>query len=455
MAERYQTLKRAYSGYHRNQAGPDLELAQVGPDTPGGEYLRRFWHPIELSSSVQDRPVALRVLGEDLVLFRDLSGNLGLLDKHCPHRGASLEFGKITECGIQCCYHGWHFACDGTLLETPVHPDARYAGRLFHAAYPVRETAGLIFAYMGPPDRTPDFPHFDFFDDDVEGRILYKRPSPCNWIQTRDNEVDNDHGYFLHTVMAGIQLTTAHQELAKINLFETPSGLITTQSRRVGKNIFVRINAMILPNLSRIACIEDGQGNMVFDRRGPIVHWSVPVDDENCFVIGWNTVAANLPDKKLNAYMDRERAAGHDLYTHPQLNFTFGQDGERSYAERQRIPGDWDAWVSQGPIHIHALEHLVPGDRAIVRYRGMLRDGIRAVAAGEDPKGLVSRVTRPLETYASNTAIPVPQASTLADDAALIDEVERELVARTLDGTYRDGYRHPRQEQESSVEIDR
>lgn len=441
MAERQKTLRHPYSGYHRYRGEPDLQLTRVGPDTPGGEYLRRFWHPIELSTAVKDRPLALRILGEDLVLFRDLSGKLGLLERHCAHRGASLEFGRITERGIQCCYHGWHYAPDGALLETPVDPGTSLCGRLFQGAYPVREKCGLVFAYMGPPDQVPDFPSFDFFDEPAEKRLLYKRHSPCNWIQTRDNEVDNAHGYFLHTVMAGIQLTSAHKQLARIAFFDSPSGLLTTQSRRVNGNIFVRVNAMLLPNLSRIACIEDGQGETVFDRRAPIVHWSVPVDDKNCFVIGWNTIAPNLPDPKRDAFMDREFRAGHDLSTHPQLNFVFGQDGSRSYEERQKIPGDWDAWVSQGPIQIHAHQHLVPHDQGVVMYHRMLRDGIKAVQDGREPKGLIRQCAGPIETYASNTSVPVPYAGS-TEDAQLIVEIERDVVTKTLEGTYTQGYRY-------------
>ena len=436
MAARQKTLRRTYSGYHQHQAKPDLELSQVGPDTPGGEYLRRFWHPVALVSDVLDRPLALRILGEDLVLFRDLSGALGLLHRYCAHRGASLEFGRITDRGIQCCYHGWHFSLDGTLLETPVDPTATAAGRVFQGAYPVRERAGLVFAYMGPPDEMTELPEFDFFNEPAAGRVLYKRHSPCNWIQTRDNEVDNAHGYFLHTVMAGVQLTTAHQELAQMRFYDSPTGLLTTQSRRVGDNVFVRINSLVMPNMSRIACIEDGQGSMVFDRRGPIVHWSVPIDDENTYIIGFNTIAASLPDPKLNAFMDREVAAGKDPYTHPQLNFVFGQDGSRSYEERQKVPGDWDAWVSQGRIHPIEQDHLVPNDKGVATFHKLLREGIRAVAAGNPLKASALLTSERVETFASNTSMHLPLAADEADEIAQIEKLERRLVRMTLDGSY-------------------
>lgn len=443
MATRQKTISKPYSGYHQNYPGPDLELTQVGPDTPGGEYLRRFWQPIELSSTVKDRPVALKIMGEDLVLFRDLGGRPGLLHAHCAHRGASLEFGKITDRGIQCCYHGWHFAVDGTLLETPVDPGTTVCGRVFQGAYPVVERCGLVFAYMGPPEKKPPFPNFDFFDEPAGHRYLRKTHSPCNWIQTRDNEVDNAHAHFLHTVMAGEQLTDAHQKLAKIYAFEAPLGLLPTQTRRMRENVYVRVNALILPNLARIACIEDGKETNAFDRRGPIVHWAVPVDDENCFIIGWNTIAPNLPDPKHNAYMDREARAGKDPLTHPQLNFLFGQDGSRSYEERQKIPGDWDAWCSQGPIHITANDHLVPHDQGVVLYHKMLKEGIRSVQQGKDPRGLV-REEVPIYTYAHNTSIPVAHPGAEEDDKELIDDVERQIIAKTVEGDCDPNYRYER-----------
>src|ERR671912_2628501 len=115
--------KMPFAGYYnRAPEGEDALLARVGPGTPGGEYLRRYWHPFMLASELKDLPVAVRLLGEDLVVFRDKSGRLGLLHRHCAHRGASLEFGIIAERGIRCCYHGWHFDVDGTILDTPAEP---------------------------------------------------------------------------------------------------------------------------------------------------------------------------------------------------------------------------------------------------------------------------------------------------------------------------------------------
>jgi phenylpropionate dioxygenase-like ring-hydroxylating dioxygenase large terminal subunit len=190
MATRVPFLNTTYSAYHHREFPPeDTELTQVGPGTPGGEYLRRFWQPIITSAEVQDLPRRLRILGEDLVAFRDKSGATGLLELYCPHRGTSLEFGLVCDKGLRCCYHGWLVDVDGKILETPGEPaDSTLKERLCHGAYPVLEYNGLLFAYMGPPDKQPDFPIFDTFD--LPGYELVAIPGyvwPCNWLQVKEN----------------------------------------------------------------------------------------------------------------------------------------------------------------------------------------------------------------------------------------------------------------------------
>jgi phenylpropionate dioxygenase-like ring-hydroxylating dioxygenase large terminal subunit len=166
MATRAPFLKARYSGYHhRHVPREDTELTHVGPETPCGEYMRRFWQPICYTDDINDLPVAIKILGEELVVFRDGSGAIGLLERHCPHRGTSLEFGLVGAKGIRCCYHGWLFDVDGTILETPGEPaSSTIKHKLCHGAYPVHEAHGIVFAYMGPPDRMPAFPTYDSFN---------------------------------------------------------------------------------------------------------------------------------------------------------------------------------------------------------------------------------------------------------------------------------------------------
>lgn len=169
----HEPKSKAYSGYHSAgfPAQHDEELLETGPGTRGGEYLRRFWHPICLSSELTDLPLAVRLLGEDLVVFRDRSGRLGALHRHCSHRGTSLEYGIVSERGLRCCYHGWLFDIDGTILETPGEPeDSRLKDSFRHGSYPAQEYRGLVFAYLGTPEAQPDFPVFDAYlqpEDDL------------------------------------------------------------------------------------------------------------------------------------------------------------------------------------------------------------------------------------------------------------------------------------------------
>ena len=143
-------LQTIYGGYHhRDVPKEDVELTHVGPGTPCGEYLRRFWQPVALTEELKDLPHSIKIMGEELVVFKDRSGRIGLLELHCSHRGTSLEFGLIEDKGIRCCYHGWQFDVDGKILDTPGEPpDSTYKERLCHGAYPVHEYKGLVLSLI-------------------------------------------------------------------------------------------------------------------------------------------------------------------------------------------------------------------------------------------------------------------------------------------------------------------
>ena len=178
-------------------------LTHVGPGTPMGEMIRRFWLPVCLSEEIPDSdcdPIRVRLVGEDLVAFRDSKGNVGVMDEHCPHRGASLFFGRNEEGGLRCLYHGWKFAVDGTILETPCEPaESHIRHHLKHSAYPAGEAGEVVWAYLGPKDKQPAFPDFWWTKIPAEQRAPGKIDYACNFVQAIEGAIDSSHADFLHS----------------------------------------------------------------------------------------------------------------------------------------------------------------------------------------------------------------------------------------------------------------
>lgn len=423
MSERAPFLDQPFGAYyHRAVPGDDALLTRTGPETPCGEYLRRFWHPVAHSAALKDLPLPVKIMHEALVLFRDGGGRVGLLQKHCCHRGTSLEFGKIEQRGIRCCYHGWHFDVDGRILDMPSEPEkSRLKDRLFQGAYPVQEYGGLVFAYMGPPDRRPPFPIYDTFEVAGYHLELSEPPDlpnvkPCNWLQIMDNVVDPVHEPFLHTTISGCQFFDrngrAVAEMADVGALsfeETPIGLLAQETRRVGHAIWVRSIECILPNIAQVARApvfpaEFRTGEREHRYVPLLTRWRVPVDDESTAEFAF----VRIGEGQLNPYLDNKVPAYRTNY------------GGRDLAERQRFPGDYDAQVSQRTIARHGLEHLTSADRGVTMFRRELRKGIEAVQRGEDPRGLVRRFEGKIPTYANETVIHSPASA----DKASPDELK-------------------------------
>ncbi|HET7393216.1 MAG TPA: Rieske 2Fe-2S domain-containing protein, partial [Candidatus Binatia bacterium] len=175
-------------------------LTRVGRGTPGGEMLRHYWWPVGFSELVRKngQSTKARLLGEDLVLFRDGNDQLGLLALHCSHRGTSLEFGRVEDAGIRCCYHGWLYDTRGQCLEQPAEPaDSTFTKRVQHPAYKAQEIAGFIFAYIGP-EPAPLLPNYDLFSREDGERHIGAGHDYCNWLQRAENSVDQTHLVALH-----------------------------------------------------------------------------------------------------------------------------------------------------------------------------------------------------------------------------------------------------------------
>jgi phenylpropionate dioxygenase-like ring-hydroxylating dioxygenase large terminal subunit len=361
-------------GYDRTPGSCDADLVTVGRGTPGGELLRRYWHPVATSDEATDLPRPVRVLGEDLVLFRDGSGRPGLLYPRCAHRGASLLYARVEDTGLRCCYHGWKFDPEGRCLDQPCEPGGgRGRDRIRQPWYPLVERYGLVFAYLGPAGGEPLLPWYDVLEElepDEELQASSKTLAtggpelmPCNWLQTYENVVDPFHVTILHSTISGPQFG---EELAtppdEVVYETTPAGIvarITTTEPDGG--LRHAVIELILPTV-RIAPLAgvDAKG------RSLNVAWTLPVDDTTT---------------KLFTVMKLPSSSGwFDSTTLPIY-------GGRSWFEldeegHQRFPGDYEAMVGQGPITLHSEEHLVSTDRGLVMLRSALRRAIADVADG-------------------------------------------------------------------------
>jgi nitrite reductase/ring-hydroxylating ferredoxin subunit len=396
------------------QMWTDTLLTHSGPETPCGDYLRRYWQPFMLADELKDLPVALTLMGEQLVAFRDRSGRIGLLGKHCAHRGTSLEFGIPQERGIRCCYHGWQFDVDGTILETPAEPATSTIKNKFkQPAYPVREMHGLLFAYMGPADQMPELPVFDTVVG-AEGNkpVPFRFEMPCNWLQVVENACDPIHTSFLHAIVAGQQFASAFKVLPALDFVETPLGFLSQATRKVGDFVFTRSSDIILPNVGQFTGSQNNADAESFRVGCGRTRWVVPIDDHNCHYIGY--VYFNILYKPYGELTEEDVGV--------QRAGVIGQTAERPYHERQREPGDYDAVASQGRIANRGAEHLGTTDRGVVMFRRMLAKEINAATEGKTTE--VARrwaEGRPIATYAHEYSLPIPKGFSLGSESELRD----------------------------------
>ncbi len=411
-----------FEGYRSaTRPAEDHELTHVGPGTPCGEYWRRFWFPIAMTQEVTDLPFRLRILGEDLVLFRDGSDRYGLLHMHCSHRNTSLEFGLIEERGISCCYHGWHYDVDGTILATPGDPESGVKDRVRHGAYPVIEYKGLIFTYMGPPAEMPGFPISEVYNLAGPEPVAYSINMPCNWLQVAENTMDPMHVAFLHSRHRDIHFGSTWGTLPEIEFHDGDWRMCRTQTRRLGDKIWVTMAETVYHSNSTIGYLWEEGTEEKYHVRAGLTKWTVPNDDTRCMVIGWRYLGD----------IDVHGKGRRELLGKQTVDFV-GQTGVAQYSERQRDPSDFEAQVGQGSISAHAAENLVSHDQGVAILRKNLREGIRAVQSG-------GRVPLPpqdgseLPCYAGSTVLPIPLREDM-DDSQLVRDVARAVFDTIVSG---------------------
>ena len=371
------------TAYGRPKQTFNAELVQVGPGTPGGEFLRRYWHPVGISDQVTTRPQNVRILGEDLILFRDGKGRPGLLTPRCAHRGTSLYYGKVDDNGIRCCYHGWQFDVQGRCIDQPCEPDngAAHRDKIRQPWYPVQELYGLVFAYMGPPAKKPVLPKWDVLEACEPGETVFAyltsydhgTPNgppeivPWSWMQDWENIMDPHHVPILHTSFSGPQFAPEMAIMPNVTWEYTQHGMIYTASRLMedGRTLD-RVSPVLFPNIRSVPDVQlkTGLTNKL--------RWCVPVDDSH--------------HRHFNSMRVPADFTGHNT----QRGRTVGPMwwGDMTEEQHQDFPSDWEAQLGQGPISLHSEEHLATSDRGVVMLRRQIRQQIKIVQDGGDPIGV-------------------------------------------------------------------
>ena len=382
--------------------GTDKILSCTDSKTLCGEYLRCYWHPVALTSDVSEIPREIRILGEDLVIFKTKKGNIGLVHKACPHRRASMAYGKTENEGIRCCYHGWLFSPNGEILETPGEdPESKQAKKLRDTfklgAYPVIEFNGLVFSYLGPMDKIPEFPHYDSFE--IPGNISspYRIDYNCNWIQVLDAIMDPLHTSFLHGQSSGIQFSKGFAEVGEIDFYERGVQYLGCNTRRINENVWIRVNELILPNFTQAgaAFAADGTKSKYFGRSS-FTRWVVPIDDHHCVALAW----ANFGER------------GDPIEYNNQEGFERIEAGEianRTNEEKQKSPGDAEAVEGMGSISTHKGEHLMPTDKGVMIYRRRIRKLIKDLEEGKEPPQPQKIKGQVVRTNGQDTVLKAPK----------------------------------------------
>jgi phthalate 4,5-dioxygenase len=413
-------------------------LTKVGPGTPMGELMRRYWVPAIFSWEIAEPdspPVAIKLLGEDLLAFRDTNGRVGIVDPRCAHRGANLWFGRNEECGIRCVYHGWKFDVDGRCVDMPSEPaESNFKNKVRIRAYPTYEVAGLVFAYLGPADKRPEPPLFQWMQVPPERRAMSKVWEECNWLQALEGGIDNVHSTFLHG--------------------GRPPGQRYDDSnpRNRGRNVSMAPRLEVVPTdygYCYGAVLDMGpEGTNHVRGYHWIMPWNqiratahnsghiwVPIDDENTMVYNWQVQFEDWP-------FEGNRTGGalveegpdmpvwfRDSRRHIGSGNEFGVDVDvednfrsvRNRANRYRIDRqlqrtqtftgitglntqDRAVQESMGPVFDRTIEHLGTTDMAIIQARRQLLDAVKTVQQGGDPPGLSPSTYARLRAY--ETVLP-------------------------------------------------
>ncbi|HEX3246814.1 MAG TPA: Rieske 2Fe-2S domain-containing protein [Chloroflexota bacterium] len=366
-------------------------LAQVGPGTPGGNLLRRYWHPIATLVELEKEPVLpVKLLGENLALYKSPDGDMGLMAERCPHRGASMVYGIPEDGGLRCPYHGWKFSDEGICLEQPAEPEtSTFKHRVRIPAYPVQEMGGLIWAYLGPAP-APILPKFDLFVRDDIKRSIGITVLPCNWVQMMENSLDPVHLEYLHGMLTNYTLKRQGKPPSanvkhhlKIGFDVWKHGISKRrllEGQAEDCDDWTRGHPILFPNILAVG-----------DESCPEYQIRVPMDDTTTLYYWYNTSPLGLGE-------DVQKSTDIPIWENP-----YQHDNGRLIVET--VNGqDMMAFLTQGPISLREAERLGTSDKGVILFRSIVFEQMEKVARGEDPLGV-------LRDPADDVMIRIPRES--------------------------------------------
>lgn len=375
-----------------NTRDEGLVLNQTGRGTPMGEMLRRYWWPVGISADLQHKPTLVRLMGEDLALFRDPDGQAGLLVARCPHRQANLCLGNSVKGGLRCRYHGWLIDHEGRVRDTPGEPDETFKDTIRHTAYQVQELGGLIFAYLGPLP-APMLPRFNFLAAPGERRMKITGFADCNWLQAIENGMDPIHLSFTHAPsLPGLR------HPPEVWFEETDWGVAYFSSRPTPDRSanHVRIHNLLLPGMSCTGSLEPFITGSAGSLDTPIsARWAVPLDDTHSMMVRIMFKPEDHPGQWRDDVPEAMRwdIPWEAIALAPYREYREAKGGPITlgYTVPKGVTREDAAIVeSIGPQIDHSLEHLMPtGDAGLALVRKVYLDNVAAVVAGRDPKGTV------------------------------------------------------------------
>jgi phenylpropionate dioxygenase-like ring-hydroxylating dioxygenase large terminal subunit len=378
-------------------------LVRVGPGRPAGELFRRYWQPALLSSEVAERdgpPIRVRLLGEDLIAFRDTNGKVGLVEAYCAHRRAPLFFGRNEDCGIRCVYHGWKFDVAGQCVDLPSEPEpSTLKDKVRIVAYPTLERAGIVWAYLGPGAQRPEPPDYEWLRVPDTHRHVSKTFEECNYLQALEGGLDTTHSSFLHNLKLGSKDELRQRDRAPtLEVERTDYGYTYISTRRLGpEGAYVRVYHYVMPAQQMRGGVSGSFGR----NHVPAIHghmW-VPIDDEHTHVYNFlysfdrdNPISAEHAEASETFY-----GRGQDDLIPGTYRLKRNRDNDymidRALQKHTTYTGiagvntqDFALQEGMGPIVDRSREHLGTSDKAIIQMRALLLEATRDVEAGRAPR---------------------------------------------------------------------